>query len=323
MRGGGVEMPIVNRRAFLQSSLALGAVALGSAQEAVRPAPEPHLTFPTAPRHRLAVASYPFRKFIASPHNPERTSARPVMDLAGFAAMVTTRFRLHNIEPLSNHFASTDPAHLGRLRGDFEKAGVRVVNIPVDIHHSLYDPDAARRQTAIDEAKQWVGVAVALGSPSIRIHIEGVRGLAPDLARAVDSLRQVASYGAGKSIIVNLENDDLVSEDAFFVVKVIDTVNSPYLRALPDFCNSQLTGVPEFNYDALALMFKHAYNISHMKDSEANDSGEVYRIDVARTFDIAKAAGYRGYFSMEWDRPGDPYEGTARLVEESLKCLAA
>ncbi|HEV2176238.1 MAG TPA: sugar phosphate isomerase/epimerase family protein [Terriglobia bacterium] len=312
------------RRRFLADSalLAASAAALGFARSPAPSPPEPHLSFPTAPRERLAVASYPFRKFIDSPFNLGRDHTEPGMDLEGFAAMVVKRFNVRGIELLNNHFASTDAAYLSQLRNAFEKAGVHVVNIPVDIHHSLYDPDAAKRQTAMDEAQKWVGVAVAVGSPSVRIHIEGVRGLAPDVGRAAESLRQVASYGAEKNIVVNLENDDLVSEDAFFVVKVIDAVNSPYLRALPDFCNSMLAGMPEFNYDALTLMFKHAYNISHMKDSEAGDSGKVYTIDVARTFAIAKAANYDGYFSMEWDRPGDPYKGTERLIEESLKHLA-
>ena len=70
---------------------------------------------------------------------------------------------------------------------------------------------------------------------------------------------------------INLENDDLVSEDAFFVVKVIEAVNHPYLHALPDFANSMMTGDAEFNYRALQAMFQHAYCICHVKDGETDD----------------------------------------------------
>ena len=103
-------------------------------------------------------------------------------------------------------------------------------------------------------------------------------------------------------------------------MKVIEKVNSPNLRALPDFCNSMLSGNEKFNYEAVAAMFHHATNICHVKDSETPD-GKVVRVDVPRTFAIAKQAGYRGYFSMEWEGPGEPYEGTASLIKQTLAAL--
>jgi sugar phosphate isomerase/epimerase len=99
-------------------------------------------------------------------------------------------------------------------------------------------------------------------------------------------------------------------------------VNSPYLRALPDFCNSMLIqNDQQYNDRALAALFPHAFNISHVKDMEI-DNGKVLRVDVDRIFAIAKKAGYRGYFSMEWEGTGDPYEGTRRLLQQSAKDLA-
>ena len=91
--------------------------------------------------------------------------------------------------------------------------------------------------------------------------------------------------------------------------------------ALPDFGNSMLKGDEKFNYDAVTAMFRRAYNISHMKDCEV-DRGKVYRVDPERTFAIAKAAGYKGYFSIEFEGEGDPYEGTQKLIDASLKSLS-
>jgi len=165
-----------------------------------------------------------------------------------------------------------------------------------------------------------VDIAVAVGSPSIRTHIQGARGASPDAGRAAESLKQVAEYGAAKNVMINLENDDLDTEDAFFLAKVVDAVNSPWLRGLPDFGNSMMKGDEDFNYKAMEAMFRRAYNISHVKDSEV-DNGKVFRVSMARTFAIAKAAGYRGYFSMEFEGQGEPYEGTRKLLDESLKDL--
>jgi sugar phosphate isomerase/epimerase len=284
-------------------------------------ASEPHLDFPTEPRARLAVASWPFRAFIVSPTNYDRDPKKPGMDLKQFPAMVVEHFNLHLIEPLGDHFASTEPAYLSEFREAMAKAGSRAVDIPCGGHHSFYHPDAAKRRQSVEDAKKWVDVAVAIGSPSIRTHVEGVHGVKPDVDRAAESLRQLADYGAEKNVIINLENDDLVSEDAFFIVQVIEKVDHPWLHALPDFCNSMMTGNADFNYRAVTSMFKHAYNIAHMKDEEGDGMGKWYTIDVARTFAIAKDAGYRGYFSMEWEGNGEPYAGTQRLIDESLKNL--
>ncbi len=315
-------MDKVSRRDFLMksSSLAVAAAALGRSASAF--AAEPHIEFPTDPRARLSVASYPFRDFIASPHWSSPEQKKPLMEIKDFGAMIVQKFNVKNIEPWSAHFTSTDSAYVAELRTAFEKAGARVINIPGDIKHSVYDPDAANRSSAVQEGKTWIDVAAALGSPSVRVHIARVHNAKPDVDLAAGSLGQIADYGAQKNVVINLENDDLVSEDAFFVVKVIEKANHPFLHALPDFANSMMSQSAVFNYRAVTAMFKHAYNIAHVKEGEDGEGGKFIPVDVEKTFGIAKAAGYRGFFSMEMDRKGDPYEGTQKLIDLSLKYLA-
>lgn len=300
-------MPSFTRRTFIGTCAAVAAAPLA------RPAAAPDIHFPSAPRDRLAVASYPFRNLMDRPGHPG-------LKLTDFAAMVVEKFGIHNIEPLNAHFPSTETAFLDELRRAVERAHSHIVNIPTNVGASFYDPDPAHRERAVAGGRKWVDIAVAVGSPSIRAHIQGAKGAAPDVGRASESLKQLAEYGAAKNIMINLENDDLDTEDAFFLVKVIDAVNSPWLRGLPDFGNSMLRGDEDFNYRAVEAMFRHAYNISHVKDSEV-DNGKVFRVSMAKTFAIAKAAGYRGYFSMEFEGQGEPYEGTRKLIEESLKDL--
>ena len=298
---------MLTRRSFVATCTAFA--ALRSARAA-----EPDIQLPSAPRDRLAVASYPFRNFMDRPGHPG-------LKLTEFAGMVAEKFGIRNIEPLSAHFPSTEPAYLDELRRAVEQAHSHIIDIPASVGASLYDPDGERRGKAVAGGKKWVDVAAAVGSPSIRVHVQGARRGQPDVALAAEALKRVAEYGASKRVVVNLENDDLVTEDAFFLAKVIDTVNSSWLRALPDFGNSMLKGDEDFNYKAVEAMFRRAYCISHVKDSEV-DGGKVFRVDLAKTFAIAKAAGYRGYFSMEFEGQGEPYEGTRKLLEESLKNLA-
>jgi sugar phosphate isomerase/epimerase len=330
-------MKAVSRRDFLTRSsaaLALAAAGAGTTRAAASathqagspaaaptPAP-PHRDFPTEPRARLAVSSYPFRQVMDSPFFRRRNPGKTGMDLPAFAAMVAQRFNLHNIEVWSPHIQARTPADLETLRAGIEKSGVHVVNIAADLRQSVYDPDPEKRKAAVDGGKQWVDAAVGIGSPSIRLHVAEAHGAPPDFKLASDSLRQVADYGAQKNVVINLENDDPVSEDAFFIARVLDRANHPWLHACPDFGNSAMSGDPEFNLDAMVLLFRHAFCISHMKDSEEGDQGKMYYADVPGTFKIARATGYKGYFSMEMDRSGDPYAGTAQLIELSLKELS-
>ena len=316
-------MKDVSRRNFLKNSvgLAAGAASVLSGLRLRAQPQEPHMQFPTTPRDRLAASTWPFRMYMVGPNSRWRDPKLPGMTLKEFPAMVVEKFNLHNVELLADHFPSTDKAYLGQLRAALEKAGSHIVDIPVGGRASFYDPFAVKRQEAVDYGKKWIDVAVAVGSPSVRLHIAGVKGIFPDADRAAESLKRVAEYGARRNIMVNLENDDLVTEDAFFIVRVIDKIQNPYLRALPDFANSMLSGNPEFNYDALTLMFRHAYNISHMKDSEVGGHDRLYAVDVARIFKIAEAAGYRGYYSLEWEGRGGAYEGTRKLLAECLDYL--
>ena len=190
------------------------------------------------------------------------------MDLTEFPAEVVKKFNVHNIEPHSRHFRSLDPAYLASFREALDKAGVKAVNIAVDGPDSFYDTDAAASQKGHRltlEKSGWMSRS-RLDLPAFGLTFRG-----PNSEPNVHARRNPYErwwITARKKFVVNLENDDLVSEDAFFMVKVIEAVDHPYLRALPDFANSMLNGDADFNYRALQAMFQHAYCICHVKDGE-------------------------------------------------------
>jgi sugar phosphate isomerase/epimerase len=217
------------------------------------------MRFPAAARERIAIASYPFREFIAGREDNRGVGGK--MELKEFAAHADAKFNIKKIEPWSEHFRSLDKAYLEELRAA--------------------------------------------------------------VARTAESLRRVAEYGAAKNVVVNLENDNPASEDPFFLVKVIEKVNSDWLHALPDFANTLAAYEEEYAYRGIEAMFGHAYNIAHVKETEVGDGKDkIAHVDLPRTFGIAKKRGYKGYFSMEWDSLGDPYAGTAGLIEKTLQDLS-
>jgi sugar phosphate isomerase/epimerase len=318
-------MNSLTRRAFLENLSVLtacGAIVASAPGALANHDSEPHIPFPSNPRDRISVASYPFRAYIVSPDNRDRDDDLPGMNLLDFPAHVVEKFNIHNIEPHSRHFTSLQPDYLNDFRQIMQKVRVRAANIAVSAVNSFYDAEADAREKAVAYAKKWVDVAVSIGSPGIRTHIAAAKNSSPNVERTAVSLRNVAEYAAGKNVVVTLENDDLVSEDAFFLVKVIESVKNPYLRALPDFANSMLSGDADFNYRALQAMFQRAYNICHVKDGEMNDDGKLFSVDLKKSFDILKASGYRGYCSMEFDATGDPYDPTLKLIEQTIKYLS-
>ena len=320
-------MSPTTRRQFVEqcASAAAGAWLLPGLARAANSGPSTH--FPSDPRQRVAVAAYPFREFIVgwkgwNGNTPSKVPREQQMELKDFAAHVADKFNVHHIEPWSPIFPSTDPKYLEQFREAVERAKSSVVDIAVDGGHSQYALEKAERDQAVTASNHWVDVGVALGSPSIRTHIDGAKDSKPDVGRCAETLARVAEYAATKSVVVHLENDNPVSEDPFFIVEVIEKVNSPWLRALPDFGNSLAAHDEEFQDRALEAMFAHAYGICHVKDGEVDDQGKASHVDLAKAFGALKKHGYKGYCSIEYDAPGDPYKPTATLVEATVVNLS-
>jgi sugar phosphate isomerase/epimerase len=285
------------------------------------PDSKPALKFPTAARERISIASYPFRAVIAGlDDGPSPPTSK--LDIKEFAAHVSINFQVNKIEPWSRHFRSLDRKYLAEVRAGTEKAGGAIVDIAVDGEHSPYAADREEREKAVEFSKQWIGVASVVGSPSVRTNIPAAKDAKPDLERTAESLRRVAEHASANNVVVHLENDNPVSEDPFFVVQVIEKVNSPWVRALPDFANSLTTGNEEHAYKGLDAMFAHAYAICHVKAEEANDTGQIFHVDMATAFGMLKAHGYKGYCSMEYDSSGDPYAGTKELIAATVRYLS-
>jgi sugar phosphate isomerase/epimerase len=317
----------ITRRQFLEQTA--GVITSASllpalARAAIR---APSFRFPSAARERVAVAAYPFRESIVGwkgwdGKTPSSVPPPQQIELKNFAAHVRERFNIRRIEPWSRLFPATDPKYLDQFRSAVERVGSAVVDIAVDGEYSQYSPDSAERDRAFASSKHWIDIGAALGSPSIRTHIAGSKDSTPDVGFAAETFDRVAHYAAKNSVVVHLENDNPISEDPFFIVEVIDRVNSPWLRALPDFGNSLAAHDEDFNYRAMEAMFAHAYGICHVKDGEQNDQGQMVHVDLARTFTILKKQEFKGYCSIEYDAPGDPYKPTAELIDETVRFLS-
>lgn len=282
--------------------------------------PHPHIDFPVAPRDRLSVTSYPFRDYINSPSNPKKAPGQG-MDLRDFPSFVAEKFGVHNINPLGSHFAATDDGYLAAFRQSVEDAGSHIVDLGLGGKY-FYDPDPAARISAVDYGRQWIDIAVKVGSPSVRQHLEVKPGQKADPAIAAEAFSRLAEYGTKRNVVVNLENDSAVAEDPFVLVSIIEKVNSPYLRGLPDFGNALVTHDEAFSERGVRAMLGHAWNMCHVKDCVKSKDGQIKPVNLPNMFKLAKQSSYRGYYSMEYETAaGDPTVGTRKLIQETLQCL--
>jgi sugar phosphate isomerase/epimerase len=309
---------MTSRRQFLQRCAACAA-GLWISPALANVGPDPSTSFPAQPHDRIAVASYPFRDFIIGSDNK---SSRPKVELKDFAAHVIEKFQVNKIEPWTGHFPSTDHKYLEQFRTALEAFHAQVVNIAVDGERSPYAADRDEREQAIAFSKRWIDVAAAIGSPSIRANIPEAHDSEPDLERASGSLSQVVEYAQSRDVVVHLENDNPISEDPSFLVALIAKVNSPWLHALPDFANTLARGNPEYAYKSIDNLFGQAYGICHVKEWEIDEANRPVHVDMVKTFGILKHRNYKGYCSMEWDSLGDPYAGTAALIEKTTRYLS-
>jgi sugar phosphate isomerase/epimerase len=318
-----------SRRDFLKQATLVGACCISLedlAQSRSQDRP-PDLQFPSRPRDRLAVTSWPFRAYIESPGNQGRkpsipSPSVPSMDIKEFPAMVAERFAIYNVNPLLSHFSSTDSAYLESFRDAVAKARSHIVDLGLP-GGRFAATDSTIAEAAVRDGSKWIDIAAAIGSPSVRQHLSARQGEKPDVDAAATHLARLADYGGKRNVVVNLENDSAVAEDPYFIVNVVEKVSHPYLRTLPDFGNSVVKYGEEGNEKAVAAMLKHAFNMCHVKGAVQPDGDKTYHVDLKRMFEIARHSSYRGYFSMEFDtNGGDPFVGTTKLIDETLHYLA-
>jgi sugar phosphate isomerase/epimerase len=139
------------------------------------------------------------------------------------------------------------------------------------------------------------------------------------LTPTVGSYRKLATYGRSKGVQVLIENHGGVgSEHPEELLKLFKDVGSNSIGALPDFGNFPDETTRE---RGLPLLFPYAHVVSHAKGLQFDASGTETQYDFPKCIAIAKQAGYRGVFSVEYEGPGDPYGGVQKVVNELERYL--
>jgi sugar phosphate isomerase/epimerase len=140
--------------------------------------------------------------------------------------------------------------------------------------------------------------------------------LAKYISKCIESLKELADYGGKAGVIVTLENHWGLTANPLNVRAIIDTVNSAYCAASPDFCNWEHDYLLFHGLKALAPYAKTNVHAKYWNRWTPEQN------DVKRSVNIMKEANFPGTYALEYeDGPWDRVEGAKYLYKEVLAAL--
>jgi sugar phosphate isomerase/epimerase len=300
----------MNRRQFFFTT---GASALAAARAAT--------TGADSKRARIAVSSWSFHSLFEKTRDENAPKLAKPLDILDYPEMIADRYKVHNLEIVVPHFASTEPSYLREFKARMARAHARLINIPVDIDWLWDQPglsaaDPKEREKAVAAYLPWIGIAHELGAQSVRCDPGKINPA--DLAPTIASYKTLSDAGKANGVYVIVENHGGVgSEHPEELVKILKSAGG-YAGTLPDFANFPDQATREHG---LKMLFPLAKTLCHCRDIAPDKQGKEAKFDFAACVKISKAAGYKGLYSVEFEGSEDPYQGVGRLLDELLKLI--
>ena len=299
----------MNRRHLLASALALPAINRLTAAE---PAMKPH-------KNRLGVSTYSFWHFDETTDHwrsiEKCLEACADMDSDG-------------VEILQVQMLDTSPAALRKIKSRAFALGLDLMGYST--HQSFVSPDEQKRTDNILKTTQYLEQAYDLGIPTIRVNtgrwgtsknfdeLMKNRGIEPRLEGftdddgfkwVIDSFAKLVPEAEKRGIIMGLENHWGLGIAPEGVLKIVNTIKSPWLQVTLDTGNFL-----EDPYDRLKML---APQTCLLQAKTYHGGGLWYQLDLdyARIAGIMREAGYRGYVSLEMEGKEDPLTAVPKSLE--------
>lgn len=307
--------PVVTRRHFLAST------AVVTAARAATPAPAVAGQVDPAPLRpvRFGVSTYSFWQF--------REQPRPIEDCIDAAA----RMGFDGVEILQVQMAGNEANdRLQRLKRQAHALGLALCGFST--HQGFVSPDAALRQQNIDKTLHSIDLAYRLGIPTMRVNtgrwgtsrnfdeLMANKGIEPRLPGhtdeeafgwVIESLEKCLPRAEECGVVLGLENHWGLGRTAEGVMRIVDTIDSPWLRVTLDTGN--------FLDDMYRQMERLAPKACLVQAKTYFGGGTWYTLDIdyARVAEILRANRYQGWVSLEFEGKDAP----ATAVPASLALL--
>lgn len=303
----------LNRRTFLASTAAAAALLPGPTADAVEPAASP------ARRWRLATSTYSYWRF----REDSKLSIEECIDLAADAGF-------DGVEILHIQMQDTSNGALQRIKQRAFRHGLDLCGFST--HQTFVSPDPDIRRQNVEHTRHCIELAYALGIPTIRVNtgrwgtskdfdeLMANKGIEPRLegytdddgfAWVIEGLSQCLPKAEECGVVMGLENHWGLGRTAEGVLRVLNAIDSPWLRATLDTGNFL-----ERQYEQYELLAPHTVLVQ-AKTYFGGGTWYTLDIDYDRVAALLRAAGYRGYISLEFEGQ-EPHE---TAVPRSLEVL--
>ena len=301
----------MDRRHFLASALAISAAPSLSGAEELTPAK------PAGRGNRIGVSSYSFWGF-------KRDDLRPMDRCVELAA----EMGFDGLEILQRQLVSTEPADLMKIKRRAFLAGLDLMGYST--HQGFLSPDKDVRRKNVDETVKCLEQAYQLGIPTMRVNSgtwgtsksfdelmanrgeeKPVEGYGEEDAYewVIEAYQELAGEAAKRGVVMGLENHWGLGRTVVGVKRVVDAVDSPWLRVTLDTGNFL-----EDPYDRLAALAKETV----LLQAKTYFGGGVWYtldLDYARIGKIMRDAGFTGYVSLEFEGKEDPLTAVPKSLE--------
>tara|TARA_Y100000588_G_scaffold198525_1_gene212316 strand:+ start:474 stop:1433 length:960 start_codon:yes stop_codon:yes gene_type:complete len=299
---------LMNRRNFLAAtaSLPLAGCATATLAQAIKP------------RIKLGIATYSYWHF-----TPKKYPIKKVIDHAA-------EHGAEGVDILHVQMAGESPAYLQSLKRHALINGVDLICL--SIHQDFVDPDRGYRARQIARTLHCIDIAHELGIPCIRLNtgrwnttksfdkLMENRGMEPVLPGhtedegfgwVIESIEKCLGHAEKKGVILALENHWGLSRTPEGLLRIVNAIQSPWLRVLMDTGNFLENPYPKLEQIAPKTVFVQA------KTYQGGGKWYTLDLDYQRIAKILRKVNYRGYVSLEFEGKADAH----KAVPESLAML--
>lgn len=303
-----------DRRQFLAAPALLAAASSGRAAEGPKPRPT-----------RIGVSTYSFWQF----KNDALRDVEGCIDLAG-------EMGFDAVEILHRQMTDESAPALQKLKRRALLNGMSLCGF--SIHQGFVFKDKAERQKNVDHTIKCLEMCYAMGIPTMRVNtgrwgtiksfdeLMKNRGIEPNLPGVtddegfkwvIDSLAGCLKAAEKCGVVMGLENHWGLGLTPEGVLKIVDAVDSPWLRVTLDTGNFL-----EDPYDKLEKLAPKAVLVQ-AKTYFGGGLWYALDLDNGRIARLLRKHKYAGFVSLEFEGKEDPRTGVPKSLEVLRKAFAA
>lgn len=266
--------------------------------------------------NRIAVSTYSFFTF----RDGSKLTMPECIDAAA-------RMGFDGVELLLVQMEDTSPGFLQKLKRQAFVNGLDLCGMST--HQGFLRPDKDYRKANVQKTIEQIEIAYQLGIPTIRVNTgrwgtsksfeelmnnKGVEPQLPDCTDedgfkwVIDSLESCLPTAEKCGVVLGLENHWGLGSTAEGVLKIVNAVDSPWLRVTMDTGNFF-----ERRYEQLEMLAPEAV----FMQAKTYFGGGVYytlKMDYDRIAKICQAANFRGYVSLEFEGQEDPWTAVPKSL---------